>query len=133
KIQLFDGDQTRFIYQAPSDRKIRIQGLSGTGKTELLLHKLKDLYIVESNCKIFFTCWNKILADYLRNRIPTFFNFMKVEQQIEWNKRLWCTYAWGSGSSPNSGAYRFICAFYQIPFYTYSYQMSFSRACKLAV
>lgn len=133
KIQLFDGDQTRFIYQAPGDRKIRIQGLSGTGKTELLLHKLKDLYIAEPNCRIYFTCWNKILADYLRNRIPSFFNFMKVEQQIEWNKRLWCTYAWGSGSSPNSGAYRFICAFYQIPFYTYSYQMSFSRACKLAI
>lgn len=133
KIQLFDADQTRFIYQAPSDRKIRIQGLSGTGKTELLLHKLKDLYIAEANCRIYFTCWNKILADYLRNRIPSFFNFMKVEQQIEWNNRLWCTYAWGSGSSPNSGLYRFICAFYQIPFYTYSYQMSFSRACKLAI
>lgn len=133
KIQLFDADQTRFIYQAPNDRKIRIQGLSGTGKTELLLHKLKDLYIAEPNCRIYFTCWNKILADYLRNRIPSFFNFMKVEQQIEWNKRLWCTYAWGSGSTINSGAYRFICAFYQIPFYTFSYQMSFSRACKLAI
>jgi len=133
KIQLFDGDQTRFIYQNPNKKKIRIQGLSGTGKTELLLHKLKDLYINDSKSKIFLTCHNKILADNLHKRIPDFFNFMKVEQQIEWNSRLWCTNAWGSNSFPNSGAYRFICAFYKIPFYRYSYQMSFSKACQLAI
>ena len=133
KIQLFDGDQTRFIYQNPDKKKIRIQGLSGTGKTELLLHKLKDLYINDSNSKIFLTCHNKILADNLNKRIPDFFNFMKVEQQIEWNSRLWCTNAWGSNSFPNSGAYRYICAFYKIPFYRYSYQMSFSKACQLAI
>ncbi|MDL2141618.1 DEAD/DEAH box helicase [Flavobacterium collinsii] len=133
KIQLFDGDQTRFIYQNPNKQKIRIQGLSGTGKTELLLHKLKDLYINDTNSKIFFTCHNKILADNLNKRIPDFFNFMKVEQQIEWNNRLWCTNAWGSNSFPNSGAYRYICAFYKIPFYRYSYQMSFSKACQYAI
>lgn len=88
KIQLFDGDQTRFVYQKAEKKRIRIQGLSGTGKTELLLHKLKDLYIGEPNSTIYFTCHNKILADNLRKRIPDFFNFMKVEQQIEWNKRL---------------------------------------------
>ncbi|MBZ9627451.1 ATP-binding domain-containing protein [Psychroflexus sp. CAK1W] len=133
KIQLFDGDQTRFIYQNPDKKKIRIQGLSGTGKTELLLHKLKDLYINDSKSKIFLTCHNKILANNLQKRIPDFFNFMKVEQQIEWNSRLWCTNAWGSNSYPNSGAYRFLCAFYKIPFYKYSYQMSFSKACQLAI
>lgn len=133
KIQLFDGDQTRFIYQNPEKKKIRIQGLSGTGKTELLLHKLKDLYINDPKSKIFLTCHNKILADNLQKRIPDFFNFMKVEQQIEWNNRLWCTNAWGSNSFPNSGAYRFICAFYKIPFYRFSYQMSFSKACQLAI
>ncbi len=133
KIQLFDGDQTRFIYQNPDKKKITIQGLSGTGKTELLLHKLKDLYINDSSSKIFFTCHNRILADNLKKRIPNFFNFMKVEQQIEWDKRLWCTNAWGSGSFPNSGAYRYICAFYKIPFYRYSFQMSFSKACKMAI
>lgn len=133
KIQLFDGDQTRFIYQKPNKKEIRIQGLSGTGKTELLLHKLKDLYVNDITSKIYFTCHNKILADNLKKRIPSFFNFMKVEQQIEWEKRLWCTNAWGSAAFPNSGAYRYICDFYQIPFYKYSYQMSFSKACKLAL
>lgn len=133
KIQLFDGDQTRFIYQKPNKKEIRIQGLSGTGKTELLLHKLKDLYLNDTNSKIYFTCHNKILADNLKKRIPSFFNFMKVEQQIEWEKRLWCTNAWGSEAFPNSGAYRYICYFYHIPFYKYSYQMSFSKACKLAL
>jgi len=133
KIQLFDGDQTRFVYQKPEKKRIRIQGLSGTGKTELLLHKLKDIYVSESKSTIFFTCHSKILADNLKKRIPTFFNFMKVEQQIEWEKRLWCTNSWGSYSTPNSGAYRYICAYYQIPFYRYSFQMSFSKACKLAI
>lgn len=133
KIQLFDGDQTRFVYQNPDKKRITIQGLSGTGKTELLLHKLKDLYTGDSSSTIYFTCHNKILADSLRKRIPSFFNFMKVEQQIEWEKRLWCTNAWGGYSSPNSGAYRYICAVYQIPFFAWSYQMTFSKACRLAI
>jgi len=133
KIQLFDGDQTRFVYENPDKKRITIQGLSGTGKTELLLHKLKDLYTNDNSASIYFTCHNKILADSLRKRIPSFFNFMKVEQQIEWEERLWCTNAWGSEAFVNSGAYRYICAFYQIPFFRYSYQMSFSRACKLAI
>jgi len=133
KIQLFDGDQTRFVYQNPDKKRIIIQGLSGTGKTELLLHKLKDLYTGDNSSTIYFTCHNKILADSLRKRIPSFFNFMKVEQQIEWEERLWCTNAWGSASNANSGAYRYICAFYQIPFFRYSSQMSFSKACKLAI
>jgi len=40
KILLFDGDQTRFIYDQKriKGKRITIQGLSGTGKTELLLH-----------------------------------------------------------------------------------------------
>lgn len=133
KIQLFDGDQTRFIYQPPEKDEIRIQGLSGTGKTELLLHKLKELYTGDERSKIFFTCHNRILADNLRKRIPNFFNFMKVEQQIEWQKRLWCNNAWGSSSDVNSGAYRYICAFYGVPFYRYSFQMSFSLACEKAI
>lgn len=133
KIQLFDGDQTRFVYQRTDKKRIRIQGLSGTGKTELLLHKLKDLYISDPSSSIYFTCHNKILADNLKRRIPSFFNFMKVEQQIEWEKRLWCTNAWGSAALPNSGAYRYICDYYQIPFFRYSYQMSFSKACRRAI
>lgn len=133
KIQLFDGDQTRFVYQNIDKKRVRIQGLSGTGKTELLLHKLKDLYVNDEESKIFFTCHNKILSDNLKKRIPDFFNFMKVEQQIKWHTRLWCDNSWGSNSNPNSGAYRYICAFYKIPFYGWSYQMSFSRACKLAI
>jgi superfamily I DNA and RNA helicase len=135
KIQLFDGDQTRFVYQKPEigKKRITIQGLSGTGKTELLLHKLKDLYITENSSSIFFTCHNKILADSLKKRIPSFFNFMKVEQQIEWEKRLWCANAWGSRSLPNSGAYRYICAFYNIPFYTFSYDRTFGEICAIAI
>jgi len=133
KIQLFDGDQTRFVYQNPDKKRIKIQGLSGTGKTELLLHKLKDLYISDNSSKIFFTCHNKILANSLRKRIPSFFDFMKVEQQIEWEKRLWCTNAWGSSARSNSGAYRYICAFYGIPFSRFSYQQTFGMVCRQAI
>lgn len=133
KILLFDGNQTRFVYQQQNKHAIRIQGLSGTGKTELLLHKLKEIYLSSSDSRIIFTCHNKILADSLRNRIPEFFNFMKVEQQIAWNERLWCTHAWGSQSDKNSGAYRYICEFYGIPFFRFSHSMSFDRACSLAL
>lgn len=115
-IILFDGEQTRFIYQDFSNKTIVIQGLSGTGKTELLLHKLKDLYINNSNPKIFFTCHNIALANTLKERVPSFFNFMKVEKQIEWNKNLWLDRAWGSRADRNSGIYSYICAYYGIQF-----------------
>lgn len=133
RIQLFDADQTRFIYQDLPKKVIKIQGLSGTGKTELLLHKLKGLYLEEENSRIYITCHNKILADSLKNRIPKFFDFMKVTQQIKWNTRLWCTNAWGSASIPNSGLYRYICSYYQIPFHTYSKTFSFDVVCKEAI
>ncbi|KVN73899.1 DNA helicase [Burkholderia stagnalis] len=133
KILLFDGDQTRFIYEQRESDIVRIQGLSGTGKTELLLHKLRDLYVNSPDSKIAFTCHNRILADNLKQRIPDFFNFMKVEEQIEWDKRLWCFHAWGSANSPNSGLYRLICDRYDLEFERYSVYMSFDRACKQAL
>lgn len=137
KIQLFDADQTRFIYQeSPSNsskKTIKIQGLSGTGKTELLLHKLKQLYTADDNTRIFVTCHNKILAASLHDRIPDFFNFMKVDKQILWEKRLWCTNAWGSLSDKDSGLYRYLCNYYEIPYASYTRSTSFDVVCKKAV
>ncbi|MHC0044779.1 DEAD/DEAH box helicase [Vibrio campbellii] len=135
KIVLFDGDQTRFIYQKPVNHTTRIQGLSGTGKTELLLHKLKEIYTEpgEEQSKILFTCHNHILASTLRKRIPDFFDFMKVEQQILWHERLWCVNSWGSGYDKNSGAYAYICDFYGLQFYRFSKFNSFDSVCKIAI
>ncbi|MDR1181822.1 MAG: ATP-binding domain-containing protein [Bacteroidales bacterium] len=133
KIILYDGDQTRFIYNKSDSEMITIQGLSGTGKTELLLQKLKDLYIKDEKSKILFTCWNKVLSDSLKDRIPNFFNFMKVEQQIEWDSRLFCFHAWGSYANMYSGAYRYICGFYNIPFNMYSRSTTFDTFCIAAL
>lgn len=134
KIQLFDADQTRFIYdQSHTNKIIRIQGLSGTGKTELLLHKLKELYVSSENYKIFFTCHNKILATKLHDRIEKFFDDMKVQRQLQWNTRLWCVNAWGRFSNSNSGFYRYICHVYGIPFGSYGYSHSFEGLCKDAL
>ena len=44
RIVQFDGDQTRFIYDEISEKEIAIQGLAGTDKTELLFHRLVNLY-----------------------------------------------------------------------------------------
>lgn len=133
KIILFDGTQTNFLYQNKLQKIITIQGLSGTGKTELLLHKLIKLYVNDPESKIMFTCYNKVLADDLKKRIPEFFNFMKVEKQIEWEERLWCVSSWGATHNPNSGAYRYICSYYNIPFYTYSRFNTFEAFCKQAL
>lgn len=128
KIVLFDGEQTRFIYKNYQIKKmISVQGLSGTGKTELLLHKLKDLYINEDNTKIFFTCHNIALSNKLKERIPQFFDFMMVNKQIKWNERLWMSRAWGSKSVPDSGLYSYICNFYNLPFYRYSTGIDYQR------
>lgn len=134
-IILFDGDQTQFIYNHLNKPRITIQGLAGTGKTELLLHKLKELYTKEDNkeSKIVFTCHNKILAESLKVRIPEFFNFMKVEEQIKWNERLWTVNGWGSQSNKDSGLYSYICNYYNIPFQRYSYNTTFNNVCKQAI
>jgi superfamily I DNA and RNA helicase len=133
KIQLFDGDQTRFIYGKLDQKCIRIQGLSGTGKTELLFHKLKELYIENDTNKIFFTCHNHVLASLLKKRIEKFFNDMKVGKQISWNERLWCANAWGKSMNPNSGLYVYICSKYEIPFQSYGMSSDFDRVCKNAL
>lgn len=134
KIQLFDGQQTRFIYEEleAEGKRITIQGLSGTGKTELLMHKLKDLYVKNDKAVFGFTCFNKILARKLRERIPEFFNFMKVEQQIDW-ERLLCVSAWGSYGDEYSGIYRYICGYYGVTFYSLRECGSFDIACNKAI
>ncbi|QIA77273.1 DEAD/DEAH box helicase [Rodentibacter caecimuris] len=135
KIILFDAEQTRFIFQEPDNhsKKIRIQGLSGTGKTELLLHKLKELYTQPDSPKIAFSCHNKVLANSLRERVPDFFDFMRIEQQIKWDEKLFCFHAWGSSFNKFSGLYRYICDFYNIPFMSYSRVNTFDKVCKIAL
>lgn len=133
KIVLFDGDQTRFIYDEPKEKRITIQGLAGTGKTELLLHKIKEIYTKDENAKIVFTCHNKILAENLKNRLPSFFDFMKVTEQIKWEERLWVMSSWGSKSDINSGVYSYICNFYNIPFERFSYAQTFDVVCRHAI
>ena len=114
-IILFDGKQTSFIHKNNTENKVVIQGLSGTGKTELLLHKLKDLYVNHPDSKIGFTCYSKVLANMLLRRIPEFFNFMKVDEQIKWD-RLKCVGSWGSFKNKDSGIYRYICHYYELEF-----------------
>ncbi|MCI9978429.1 DEAD/DEAH box helicase [Clostridioides difficile] len=130
-IILFDGDQTRFIFKDNyNDKIIKIQGLAGTGKTELLLHRLKEIYVTNRDAKTVFTCQSKTLSNKLKNRITEFFNFMKVEEQIEWGERLWVMHAWGSvKDTHNLGTYGMICRKYQLPFYS-AQEGSFSYACK---
>lgn len=130
-IILFDGDQTRFIFEENyEDKIIKVQGLAGTGKTELLLHRLKEIYLSDSSYKIAFTCQSKTLANRLKVRVKDFFDFMKVEKQIEWNEKLWVMHAWGSTKyTSNNGLYAYICKNYDLPFYTPS-DGSFKFACE---
>lgn len=132
KIVLFDTDQTSFVFRSGSNKKYVIQGLAGSGKTELLLHKLKEIYSSEQDVRIAFTCFNKILSSSMKNRIPTFFDFMRVERQIDWDNKLFCFHSWGSGRIPVSGMYRYICHKYSIPFGTFN-AGTFDYLCKKAI
>lgn len=133
KILLFDCNQTRFLYSDPpkkDDKITYIQGLAGTGKTELLLHKLKNLYLKEDQSIFGFTCYNKVLASVLRSRIPQFFNQMGANKQIDWNGNMVCAHAWGSWSNPRSGILSYICDFYHLPWYSLSDVGTFEKACE---
>lgn len=119
-ILLFDTEQTRFIYNTRDKKVVKIQWLAWTWKTELLLHKLKEIYLKDDNTKIFFTCHNKILATDLKDRIPDFFNFMKVKKQIDWKNRLFVWNAWWSANKLDSWLYVYLCNFYNLPFFRFS-------------
>ena len=132
KIILFDTDQTSFVFKSGANKRFVIQGLAGSGKTELLLHKIKEIYSKDFEARVAFTCFNKILASSMRNRIPSFFDFMRVERQIDWGKKLFCFHSWGSGKDPYSGLYRYICHSYGIPFKSLQ-AGSFDYVCKEAI
>lgn len=132
KIILFDTDQTTFVFKSGHGKKYAIQGLAGSGKTELLLHKLKEIYSEDHEARIAFTCYNKILASSMRKRIPDFFDFMRVERQIYWDEKLFCFHAWGSRDFPYSGMYRYICHKYNIAYGSLS-AGPFETLCKKAI
>ena len=129
KILLFDGKQSSFIYEATDEKRITIQGMAGTGKTELLLHKLKEIYANGDDATVAFTCHNKVLANDMKSRVPRFFNFMKVDEQIDWENRMHIFSSWGSLSNPNTGLYAYVCYRYGIPFQSYRDNNSFSMLC----
>ncbi len=131
RIIMLDADQNRFIYDTHSKKRIAIQGLAGTGKTELLLHKLYELYMSDENSKVVFTCFNKVLANEMREkRVPDFFDFMRADKQIEWKKRLWVMRSWGSQLDANSGVYSYICHAYGFDFSPYRSGISFGGLCR---
>ncbi len=131
KIILFDGRQSNFIYGKTDQKIVMIQGLAGTGKTELLLNKLKEVYTSPQNPTIAFTCYNKILASELKKkRIPQFFNFMKVSEQIKWDTRLHVFSSWGKRVDPESGLISFICSHYNTTFKAYSECKNLETLCR---
>lgn len=131
KIILFDGRQSSFIYGKTEKKRVTIQGLAGTGKTELLLNKLKEVYTNPNNPIIAFTCFNKVLASELKKKkIPQFFNFMKVSEQIEWDTRLHVFSSWGKRFDPESGLISFISAHYNTTYKTYNECRNLEVLCK---
>ena len=108
--------------------------MAGTGKTELLMRKIKELYVSDDKPKIAFTCHNKVLAVEMKFRIESFFNFMKVEEQIDWENRLKVFHAWGSMNEFNMGIYSYICKIYGVPYMNFSESgRSFNNACNRVI
>lgn len=133
KIILFDAVQSQFIYLSNEKPVITIQGMAGTGKTELLLYRLKEIFLKDKDARIAFTCYNNVLAKDLKQRVLKFFNFLKIDEQIEWEKKMFVMPCWGSKNDPFSGMYRYICHRYSLPFYNYSECNEFDEVCKKAL
>ena len=126
-IRLFDAEQTRFLYNEPDEQKvITIQGLSGSGKTELLLHKIKRYFENENDSNMVLTCHNKVLANKLANRIEEFFDFMGVRNKNKWRDRIFVGNAWG-------GFYKKICEDNNIRFINFREENNFNKVCELTL
>ncbi|MHB9782480.1 AAA family ATPase [Streptococcus sp. 10F2] len=133
KIVLFDLNQTKFVYKEDETKKtLTLQGLAGSGKTELLLHKIRKIFVEETDARIGVTCFNKVLAESLSTRIIDFFNTMKVSEQITY-RRLFVAHSWGSEGFPNSGLYSRICQEYGIEFQRFSYDRKNSEVWQDAI
>lgn len=126
RIRLFDAEQTRFLYNEPSKKTITIQGLSGSGKTELLLHKIKRYFESEQNSTMVLTCHNKVLARKLEDRIEEFFDFMGVRNKNKWRERIYVGNAWG-------GFYKRVCDENNIKFLTFRDESDFNKVCQYAI
>ena len=127
RVRLFDAEQTRFLYNEPDDKKvITIQGLSGSGKTELLLHKIKRYFENQKQSKMVLTCYNKVLAKKLEDRIEDFFDFMGVRNKNKWRERIFIGNAWG-------GFYRKVCNDNNLKFLSFREESNFDKVCKYAI
>jgi superfamily I DNA and RNA helicase len=127
RIRLFDAEQTRFLYNEPDNKKvITIQGLSGSGKTELLLHKIKRFFENQKNSEMVLTCHNKVLAKKLVDRIEDFFDFMGVRNKNKWRDRIYVGNSWG-------GFYKKICNENNIKFLSFREESDFNIVCKKAI
>ncbi|HCX2603548.1 TPA: DEAD/DEAH box helicase [Staphylococcus aureus] len=134
RIIQFDADQTRFVYDDLNKNSIYIQGLAGTGKTELLFHRLVNLY-TQTDSSIVFTCYSRILVSDIQERIPKFFDQMRVSERSDINERIKVMRSWGSLNDSNSGLYSYICNYYGLEFINYasSGRDEFDGVCKKAL
>lgn len=111
-IKNYDKDQLNFIhYDNKLQQTTKIQGIAGSGKTFLLLHKLIREYIRNKDSKIIMTCHNKSLVVDLRNNINSLANSLKIKEQIDWGKRLTLSHAWD--------IYREICNKLSVEYYPF--------------
>ena len=125
RIRIFDGEQTRFLFNEPNKSVIKVQCLSGSGKIELLLHKIKRFYEAEKESTLVLTCHNRVLAHKLEERIDEFFDFMGVRNKNRWRERIFVGNAWG-------GFYKKICNENNLRFYNFREVSSFDNVCKIA-
>lgn len=115
-IKNYDKKQLNFLYLDDISKPIiKIQGIAGSGKTFLFLHKLIREYIENPNSTIMMTCHNKSLVWEFKKNIITLANVLKVKEQIDWKYRLHISHAWD--------IYKNICNTLQIKYYKYDYRV----------
>ena len=123
-IKNYDKEQLNFIHYTTDKKTTRIQGIAGSGKTFLLLHRLIKEYTRNPNSKIIMTCHNKSLAKELQNNIKYLANILKIKEQIDWENRLFLSHAWD--------IYKFICSKLELYYHPFDSKdkMSFKNSCK---
>lgn len=125
QVKLFNTYCLHCLYSNPTERGNEFYYTYMTNGINILLHKLSRLVVEEPDSRIGIMCESQESAQILHNDIISFFNFMRVNKQIEWGKHITLMTTWGTWADKYDGMFQYIQRNYHIsPYILYDLEIN---------